>query len=61
MQVISDYGKKVIVVINQSDLLERRDQAEVRRFVQAQIEQRLDLKPLIQADSIVTVTPTCPM
>lgn len=47
MQVIRDYGKKVIVVVNQCDLLEKREQAEVRRFVQAQVEQRLDLKPLI--------------
>ncbi|MFC1959094.1 dynamin family protein [Chloroflexota bacterium] len=47
MQVIRDYGKKVVAVVNQCDLLEKREQSDVRRFVQTQIEQRLELKPLI--------------
>ncbi len=47
MELLRDYGKKVVVVVNQVDLLEEREQAEVRRFVQAQIEARLGLKPLI--------------
>ncbi len=47
MELLRSYGKKVVVVVNQVDLLEPREQADVRRFVQAQIEQRLDLKPLI--------------
>lgn len=47
MELLRDYGKKVVVVVNQVDLLEAREQAEVRRFVQAQIEARLGLKPLI--------------
>ncbi len=47
MELLRDFGKKVIVVVNQVDLLEPREQADVRRFVQAQIEARLGLKPLI--------------
>jgi small GTP-binding protein len=47
LQLIRDYGKKVVVVVNQCDLLEPREQADVRRFVQSQIEARLDLRPLI--------------
>ncbi len=47
MELIRDYGKKLIVVVNQCDLLDQRERADVRRFVQAQIEARLGLKPLI--------------
>ena len=47
LELIRDFGKKVVVVVNQIDLLEPREQADVRRFVQAQIEERLNLKPLI--------------
>ncbi|MBN2472681.1 MAG: dynamin family protein [Anaerolineae bacterium] len=46
-ELLRSYGKKVIVVVNQVDLLEPREQADVRRFVQTQIEQRLNLKPLL--------------
>jgi small GTP-binding protein len=47
LELIRSYGKKVIVVVNQADLLEPRELADVRRFVQSQVEQRLDIKPLI--------------
>lgn len=47
LELARDYGKKVIVVINQVDLLEPREQAEVRRFVQQQIDSLLGLRPLI--------------
>ena len=47
LELIRDFGKKIVVVINQIDLLEPREQADVRRFVQSQIEARLGLKPLI--------------
>ncbi len=47
MELLRNYGKKLVVVVNQIDLLAPREQADVRRFVQAQIEQRLNLKPLI--------------
>ncbi|GAB4575449.1 MAG: dynamin family protein [Anaerolineae bacterium] len=47
LELLRSYGKKVVVVVNQIDLLAPREQADVRRFVQAQIEQRLELKPLI--------------
>lgn len=47
LELLRSYGKKVIVVVNQVDLLELREQADVRRFVQTQIEQRLEIRPLI--------------
>lgn len=47
MEVIRDYGKKVIVVVNQCDLLDPAEQNEVRRFVKEQLEQQLMIKPLI--------------
>ena len=47
LELIRNYGKKIVVVVNQVDLLEAREQADVRRFVQSQVEARLDLKPLI--------------
>ncbi len=47
MELLRDFGKKVMVVVNQVDLLEPRERADVRRFVQSQIEARLNLKPLI--------------
>lgn len=47
LELIRDFGKKIVVVINQTDLLEPREQADVRRFVQSQLETRLGLKPLI--------------
>lgn len=47
LELLRNYGKKVVVVVNQVDLLEPREQADVRRFVQSQIEKRLEIKPLI--------------
>ncbi len=41
------YGKKIILVVNQVDLLEANEQQDVRRFVERQVEELLDLKPLI--------------
>lgn len=45
LELARDYGKKVIVVINQADLLEKREQKEVRAFVQQQLRELLDLRP----------------
>jgi small GTP-binding protein len=47
LELAKDYGKKIIVVINQSDLLDPKEQAEVKGFVQQQIDELLDLRPPI--------------
>jgi small GTP-binding protein len=45
LELAKNYGKKIIVVINQIDLLEPKEQNEVRNFVQRQINELLDLRP----------------
>lgn len=47
LELARDYGKKIIVVINQTDLLEKREQQEVRTFVKQQLAELLDLRPPI--------------
>lgn len=47
LELARDYGKKIIVVINQVDLLDKREQKEVRSFVQQQLSELLGLKPEI--------------
>ncbi|HVU12243.1 MAG TPA: dynamin family protein, partial [Phototrophicaceae bacterium] len=47
LELARDYGKKIILVVNQIDLLNPGERQEVRRFVEQQVEQLLDLKPLI--------------
>lgn len=47
LQLARDYGKKIILVINQVDLLQPQEQADVRRFVERQIKELLGLEPLI--------------
>jgi small GTP-binding protein len=47
LEMARDYGKKVIVIINQIDLLEKKEQREVVNFVQQQISEQLGLKPPI--------------
>lgn len=51
LELARDYGKKIIVVINQTDLLEKREQQEVRSFVKQQLVALLDLRPPIFAIS----------
>ena len=41
LELARDYGKKIIVVINQTDLLEKREQQEVRTFVKQQLVELL--------------------
>ncbi|MFN8378623.1 MAG: dynamin family protein [Anaerolineae bacterium] len=41
------YGKKVILVINQVDLLSAQDRIEVKRFVEKQVDELLNFRPLI--------------
>ncbi|HML20790.1 MAG TPA: dynamin family protein [Aggregatilinea sp.] len=45
LELARDYGKKIVVIINQADLLEKREQKEVQAFVQQQLRELLDLRP----------------
>ncbi len=45
LELARDYGKKIVVVINQADLLDKREQKEVQSFVQQQLKELLDLRP----------------
>jgi small GTP-binding protein len=47
LELAKDYGKKIILVVNQIDLLLPQERTEVRRFVERQVEELLDLRPLI--------------
>lgn len=47
LELARDYGKKIILVVNQIDLLGVPERTEVRRFVERQVEELLDLKPLL--------------
>lgn len=47
LELAKSYGKKIIIVVNQIDLLDPREQGEVKNFVQQQIDQLLSLRPPI--------------
>jgi small GTP-binding protein len=47
LELAKNYGKKIIMVINQIDLLDAREQADVRRFVERQMEELLGMRPLM--------------
>ncbi|MCC7209607.1 MAG: dynamin family protein [Anaerolineae bacterium] len=47
LELARSYGKKIVVIVNQVDLLDPKEQSEVRRFVQQQLDQLLNLKPPI--------------
>ncbi|PJF27218.1 MAG: hypothetical protein CUN53_04885 [Phototrophicales bacterium] len=47
LELAKNYGKKIILVINQIDLLEPNEQADVRRFVERQMENLLGIRPLL--------------
>ncbi len=47
LDLARQYGKKILLVINQVDLLEPSEQDTVRRFVEQQVRQHLDLQPLV--------------
>ena len=47
LELAKDYGKKIILVVNQIDLLSAQERSEVRRFVERQVDELLDLHPLI--------------
>ncbi|MBC7811775.1 MAG: dynamin family protein [Burkholderiales bacterium] len=47
LDMAKQYGKKIIIVVNQVDLLGPAEQVEVRRFVERQLQDLLDIRPLI--------------
>lgn len=47
LELAKNYGKKIILVVNQIDLLQPREQTEVRRFIERQVEELLDIRPLM--------------
>ena len=47
LELAKNYGKKIILIMNQIDLLRPNEQAEVRRFIERQAEELLDLRPLL--------------
>lgn len=47
LELAKHYGKKIVLVVNQIDLLEPQEQGEVRRFIERQAADLLDLRPLI--------------
>lgn len=47
LELARDYGKKIVVVINQADLLDEAERQQVREFVRQQIDQLLGLRPPI--------------
>ena len=47
METAKSYGKKLILVVNQVDLLESSEQAKVRRFIEQQVKEHLNLQPLL--------------
>ena len=51
LDLAKNYGKKIVLIINQIDLLEEAEQQEVRRFVERQIKETLGIEPLLFAVS----------
>lgn len=47
LELARDYGKKIILVINQVDLLEKKEQKDVRAFVKQQTSELLNIEPPI--------------
>jgi small GTP-binding protein len=47
MELAKNYGKKMILVVNQIDLLQPNEQAQVRRFIEQQVKEYLGISPLI--------------
>ena len=47
LELARNYGKKIVLVINQIDLLAPEEHKEVRRFVEQQVKEALGFQPLI--------------
>jgi small GTP-binding protein len=47
LELAKNYGKKIVLVVNQIDLLAEAERMEVRKFVERQLHELLELRPLI--------------
>lgn len=47
LEMAKNYGKKIILVVNQIDLLDADEQKTVRRFIEQQVKEHLNIQPLI--------------
>lgn len=47
MELAKNYGKKIILAVNQIDLLQPKEQLEVRRFIEQQVDELLGIRPLL--------------
>ena len=47
LELAQQYGKKIVIIINQIDQLDLAERAEVRRFVERQARDLLSLEPMI--------------
>ncbi len=47
LELAKDYGKKIILVLNQMDLLTPAEQAEVKKFVEERVQEFLNIEPLL--------------
>ncbi|MDX1994907.1 MAG: dynamin family protein [bacterium] len=47
LEMAKNYGKKIILIVNQVDLLDANEQVTVRRFIEQQVRELLNLQPLI--------------
>lgn len=47
LELAKNYNKKIILVVNQVDLLKPNEQVEVRRFIESQVKETLNIEPLI--------------
>ncbi len=51
LELAKDYGKKIILVLNQMDLLTPSEQAEVKKFVEERVQEFLNIQPLLFSTS----------
>lgn len=47
LELARNYGKKIILVVNQVDLLDPQERQQVRGFVERQVKDLLDIQPLM--------------
>lgn len=47
LELAKNYDKKIILVVNQVDLLKTNEQMEVRRFIESQVKETLEMEPLL--------------
>jgi small GTP-binding protein len=65
LEMAKNYGKKIILVLNQIDLLKPDEQTQVRRFIEQQVKEHLGLQPLLfmvsAKDSLASRGSTSPL